>query len=84
MIKRIKTLNDVKKFAEDLIEEGVAFHPDEDFKNYINVKDSTPAFSENEAKIRNKLMDKSFEICIKEEEDIYKIMNEVYANHINS
>ena len=56
MITKIETTEDVKAFAKQLIEEGVSFHPDDDFNDYVFYKSSTPIYSEKEADARNKLI----------------------------
>ena len=36
MIQQITTIEDVETFAQQLIAEGLNFHPDDDFLNYVN------------------------------------------------
>ena len=45
MITTIKTTEDVKAFAKQLIAEGVSFHPDDDFNDYVNYKVGTQMYS---------------------------------------
>lgn len=42
MINDIKTVEDVKLFAKQIIGEGVSFHPDDDFNDYVNFKTNEP------------------------------------------
>lgn len=77
MITQIQTIGDVKVFAKQLIAEGVSFHPDDDFNDYINFKENIPCYSKEEADIRNELMNNCFEICEKAGIDIYDLMLEV-------
>ena len=77
MIKEIKNTNDVAAFAKQLIKEGVSFHPDDDFKDYINLKTQKPSYAKAEAAFRNKLMEQCFDVCFKADADIYAIMLEV-------
>ena len=77
MLKKIKNLKDVTAFAKQLIKEEVNFHPDEDFKNYINLETKKPTYSKGDADFRNKLMGQCFDICAKNGADIYDIMSEV-------
>jgi hypothetical protein len=77
MISQINNVNDVVEFAKQLVEEGVSFHPDEDFCNYIDLETNMPTYSKDEATFRNELMDKCFEICATSGVDIYNIMSEV-------
>lgn len=70
----ILSVDDVKLFFHHLINERkVNFHPDDDFANYVSLKDHTPTFSDEEVKIYNRLMDESFEVCEKASIDIYSI-----------
>lgn len=78
MITKIKTVSDVKSYAAMLIDEDTAFHPDTDFNEYIVRTNGSPAYQNEEAKLRNKLMDECFTVCRKEGEDIYNIMMNVY------
>ena len=77
MITKIETADDVKVFAKQLIAEGVSFHPDDDFNDYVNFKEQEPSYKKEEADLRNNLMKKCFEVCEKEGIDIYDVMLEV-------
>ena len=77
MINQIQTSEDVKAFAKQLVEEGVSFHPDDDFNDYVNFKENKPCYSREEADLRNELMNNCFEICEDEGTDIYDLMLEV-------
>jgi len=77
MLKQITTTKDVAAFAKQLIKEGVSFHPDDDFDDYINLETKEPTYSKNEADFRNELMNQCFSICEKNGIDIYDTMNEV-------
>ena len=76
MLKQINTSNDVVAFAKQLIKEGVNFHPDDDFKNYINLETAEPTYSNEEAELRNELMNQCFAVCEKSGVDIYDTMSE--------
>ena len=78
MIKTIKSLKDVENFAKSLAAEGTVFHPDDDFSDYVTTDTNELAFSKEEAQQRNLLMEKCFEICSKENVDIYNFMLEIY------
>lgn len=75
---QIKTINNVKEYAATLVSEGTSFHPDNDFNEYITLENGLPAYSKEEATLRNRLMDECFTICGTEGEDIYQIMLEVH------
>jgi hypothetical protein len=77
MITKIQTSEDVKIFAKQLIAEGISFHPDDDFNDYVNIKENVSFYSQEEADIRNELMNNCFEICEKTGIDIYDLMLEV-------
>ncbi len=74
MINSIETINDVEHFFHHLIQnESLNFHPDEDFGNYFNLETDLPSYTPEEADFRNKLMEACFEVCDKENADIYDI-----------
>lgn len=75
MIMTIKTMDDVKTFFQQLLEEGLNFHPDEDFTNYINCETREDTYSRTEAELRNRLMDEAFEICEQNNLCIYELGN---------
>ncbi len=77
MITKIETADDVKAFAKQLIAEGVSFHPDDDFNDYVNFKENKLCYTKEEADLRNDLMSNCFGICEKEGIDIYDVMLEV-------
>lgn len=76
MINKISTIDDVKKFARQLTAEGLSFHPDDDFNDYVNLQTNDPTYSAEDAEIRNNLMNDCFEVCDKEGVDVYTIMLE--------
>lgn len=77
MLTEIKTVKDVEAFAKQLINEGVSFHPDDDFNDYVFFKDNTQCYTSEEAEIRNNLMQQCFDVCEKEGADIYGVMLEI-------
>lgn len=77
MITRINNPEDVIAFAKQLVKEGVNFHPDEDFKNFINIETSEPTYTEKEAELRNNLMTQCIATCEKNGIDVYDTMSEV-------
>jgi hypothetical protein len=78
MIQKIENLEDVAEFMHNLVEEGVNAHPDEDFRNCVNMETSKDTFTESEADHRNELMEASFDVCEKEGVDIYSFMQEIF------
>ena len=70
----INSVKDVEVFFHHIVDERkVNFHPDDDFANYVSLKDHTPTFSDEEVAIYNRLMAESFNVCDKENVDIYEI-----------
>jgi len=83
MIDLIKTINDVGHFFRHLIQnENLNLHPDEDFRNYIHVETGLPSYTQEEADFRNKLMETCFEVCCRENGDIYAIGLEMLFNRL--
>jgi hypothetical protein len=76
MLTKIETIEDVKLFAKQLINEGVSFHPDDEFNDYVNFKTNEPSYTPVEAEVRNNLMTECFEKCNQAGVDIYEIMLE--------
>jgi len=77
MIKKIESTKDVIAFAEQIVKEGVSFHCDDDFNDYVNFKTNQQTYTGQEADFRNELMERCFEVCEKNGVDIYNVMNEV-------
>ncbi len=59
MITKIGTADDVNAFAKQIITEGVSFHPDDDFNDYVNFKENTPTYTK-EAYLMNDFNDYGF------------------------
>ena len=77
MIKELNTIEDVKLFAFQLVnEEDLSFHPDNDFSDYIDLKTQEALYSADEVIQLNQFMDKCFSICEQENVDIYELMGE--------
>lgn len=77
MIKKINTIDDVKLFAFQLVnEENLSFHPDNDFSDYINLNTKEPLYSAEEVGPLNIMMDNCFILCEQAEVDIYELMGE--------
>ena len=77
MIQSIASVNDVEAFAKQLIAEGVSFHPDDDFNDYVYFKENKPCYTKVEAEERYNLMHQCFEVCEKNGVDIYSLMLDV-------
>lgn len=71
---KIKTIEDVRTFAKHLVQvEKLSFHPDDDFNDYIT-NDNKPFYTKDAAAWRNKIMGECFEVCKKNNVDIYEIV----------
>ena len=77
MITLIQSVDDVKSFAQQIISEGVSFHPDDDFNDYVTFAENKPCYSKQDADLRNSLMRDCFVVCEIASVDIYDIMLEV-------
>lgn len=77
----IATVKDVEVFFNHLLEERkVSFHPDDDFADYVNMETGEPTFTPDEVLLYNRLMDESFEVCEKNNVEIYELgLNKLLA-----
>ena len=78
MIHKIETIEHVKTFFLQLLAEDLNFHPDTLFKDYISVQSEKPTYSEEEAELRNQLLEQSFTVCERDSVDIYDLGIEVF------
>lgn len=71
---KIESITHVEMFVKYLYEDlGLNFHPDDDFKDYINDVTKEKIFNEADANIYNNLVDDCFNVCEKNDVDFYKI-----------
>lgn len=82
MKTNIETIEDVRQFAEQLLAEGLSFHPDDNFEDYIHMESNKPFYTPDQAVLRNRLMEQSFEVCEKKGVDIYSIMYDYTSGHL--
>ena len=78
MIEQINTVEDVKIFFNELLEEGLNFHPDDPFSDYIHAGSGEQFYSDQEALVRDNLLDQAFEVCEKEGADIYEVCIDIF------
>lgn len=83
----IQTMQGVEQFLRHVIEPnglalGMGFHPDNDFADYIK-EDGEKAFSSDEAKTLNEMTSKCFDICEKQNADIYALALDI-INGLNN
>lgn len=81
MIQEIKTIDDIKVFFRQLLEEDLNFHPDTPFEDYINCETRLPTYTTLEADARNKLMDNCFEVCESINIDIYELSYDMFIRY---
>ncbi|GAA4465489.1 hypothetical protein GCM10023093_17770 [Nemorincola caseinilytica] len=78
MIQEIKTVDDVKTFFNELHDEGLNFHPDDLFEQYIHRETNQPFYTDEQAIERNRLLAQAFEVCEREDVDIYELCIEIF------
>ena len=79
---KIQNINDVKNFFKKLKSEGLNFHPDNKFEDYINYHTKRSSYSLKEQIELNKSLYKSFIVCNKENVDIYELCWEIFVETI--
>lgn len=85
MVSKITTIEDVKLFAQHLVNDlHLNFHPDDDFACYRNYDTKQPTFSAAEAAKYNALMNECFEVCGKEGADVYEIMGQYLQTAVHA
>jgi hypothetical protein len=88
MIQKIETIEDVKTFFAELMGEDLNFHPDNDFKDYINLHTDEPTYTEEEAELRNELVGQCFMVCEYGEVDFYELCMDIlppdFHKHIHT
>ena len=78
MIQEIKTVEDVKKFFEMLLAEGLNFHPDDMFETCVHTNTCELFYSDQESFVRNNLLAQAFDVCEKEDADIYELCVDIF------
>ena len=78
MITEIFSIDDVRTFFKQLLDENLNFHPDTPFEDYINCETRQDTYTYEEAAVRNKLIDSCFEVCEATGIDIYEIAIEIF------
>ena len=71
MLHEITNMEDVKAFIEQIASEIEDFHPLEDFCNYVYPDSYFRRYTDEEAEIRNKRLDKCFDVCAKHTDDFF-------------
>jgi len=78
MITEINTLDDVATFTRDLVAEGSTVHPDDDFREFVNMTTGAPTYTTEEADMRNLLMERAVEVCEDNKVDVYDFMQDIF------
>jgi hypothetical protein len=78
MISEVKSIEDVAEFVSQLVDEGLNYHPDDDFENYVNIESGDASYTLAEATERNRLNTQCFEACDAAGADIYNISMEIF------
>lgn len=75
---RIESMEDVAAFARSVIRDGVNYHPDTDFLDYVNIEKGGATYTLEEASALNKNNGKAFGLCRKQDVDIYEFLLPVF------
>ena len=78
MIQQINTVEDVKTFFNELHEEGLNFHPDDSMQDYTHRDTGEQLYSVQEAFVRNTLLAQAFDVCEREDADIYELCIDIF------
>ncbi|QYH38459.1 hypothetical protein GYM62_06465 [Algoriphagus sp. NBT04N3] len=85
MLSALISVNNVEISFHHLIhEERLNFHPDEGFENYINLETKRQTYTDEEAAIRNNLMEQAFQVCDRQQADIYQIGADLLIKYLTS
>ena len=82
MKTEINTYQDIVNFVEQIINEGVSMHPDDNFHDVVELKTGRKIYTDTEAELLNNLLDQSHSICEKEGIDVYELFNSILKNRI--
>lgn len=73
----IHTRTALRRFLIELREEGLNFHPDTPFSDYVN-RDGKPSYTPEQINVRDNLLDESFAYCDANGLDIYEVAMEIF------
>jgi hypothetical protein len=62
---KIRDTKDVSKFVNQLVRKGICFHPDDDFRKYVQIKSRRPTYTLSEAARLNRINQACFDFCNK-------------------
>lgn len=80
----IATVEDVKDFFRHLVYDlDLNFHPDDDFKSYVDNKTGERIMDDEQADLYNRLMEESFEAC-NNDDMVYEIGFELLKERLQT
>ncbi len=80
----IATVEDVKDFFRHLVYDlDLNFHPDDDFKSYVDNKTGERIMDDEQAELYNRLMEESFEAC-NNDDMVYEIGFELLKERLQT
>ena len=80
----IGTVEDVKDFFRHLVYDlELNFHPDDDFKSYVDNKTGERIMDDEQAELYNRLMEESFEAC-NNDDMVYEIGFELLKERLQT
>ena len=67
----ITSIKEVKDFFYHIVFDlGINFHPDDDFKDYINYETGNRSMDDEQVRLYNRLMSEAFDVC---GDEVYEI-----------
>ena len=79
----ITTVEEVEAFFRHIIFDlDINFHPDDDFKDYVNTTTGERSMDDKQAELYNRLMDEAFEVC-GDEDMVYEIGCDLLKERLN-
>ena len=75
----ITSITEVEEFAQFLFnQKKLAFHPDDDFAEYVSMGTNEPLFNSEEIVLFNQLTEECFKVCETANVDIYEVMGKYH------
>lgn len=80
----ITIVEEVKDFFRHLVFDlDLNFHPDDDFKDYINYETKERSMDDEQAELYNRLMEECFEVC-GDDDTVYELGCEMLEKRLSS
>lgn len=78
----ITNVEEVRDFFHHIVYDlDINFHPDDDFKNYVNYETGERCLDDEQAELYNRLMNESFDAC-NDEDMVYEIGCELLKDRL--